>query len=254
MMGRLDGKVAIVTGSARGLGERITRLFVEEGAHVALLDVRDEKGAALAEQLGGAATYVHCDVGDEPQWTEAIATVLDTFGRLDVLVNNAAVLHLDWIADTSAADYDRVYRVNELGTFLGVKHAIGPMRQAGGGSIVNISTIDASLPSPLTVAYSSTKFAVEGITRVAALELKQFGIRVNVINAGFGSKELVVEASGSFPVPQAAVDAHDNDQGMIDGARTVLWLASDESTIVTGAVLCADNGFAAGMPLPGTRR
>ena len=252
-MTRLEGKVAIVTGAARGVGERIARLFVEEGAQVAVLDVLDERGAALAEELGSAATYVHCDVGEEPQWTDAMATVLDTFGHLDVLVNNAAVLHLDWIANTSAEEYDRVYRVNELGTFLGVKHAIAPMRASGGGSIVNVSTIDASLPSPLTVAYSSTKFAVEGITRVAALELKQFGIRVNVINAGFGNKDLVVEATGSFPVPKGVVDAHDNEQGMVDGARTVLWLASDESSIVTGAVLCADNGFAAGMPLPGSR-
>jgi 3alpha(or 20beta)-hydroxysteroid dehydrogenase len=250
MMDRLAGKVAIVTGGARGVGEQIARLFVDEGARVAILDVLDGPGAAVAEELGDAATFVHCDVGEEPQWTEAMAAVLDTFGRLDVLVNNAAVLHLDWIADTSADAYDRVYRVNELGTFLGVKHAIAPMREAGGGSIVNVSTIDASLPSPLTVAYSATKFAVEGITRVAALELKQFGIRVNVINAGFGNRDLVTEATGSFPVPKGVVDAHDNVQGMIDGARTVLWLASDESSIVTGAVLCADNGFAAGMPLP----
>ncbi len=252
-MDRLAGKVAIVTGGARGVGEQIVRLFVEEGARVAILDVLDGPGETIVEELGDAATYVHCDVSQEQQWTDAMATVLDRFGRLDVLVNNAAVLHLDWIANTTADAYDRVYRVNELGTFLGVKHAIAPMREAGGGSIVNISTIDASLPSPLTVAYSATKFAVEGITRVAALELKHYGIRVNVINAGFGNKDLVTEATGSFPVPQRAVDAHDDVRGMVEGARTVLWLASDESSIVTGAVLCADNGFAAGMPLPGTR-
>jgi 3alpha(or 20beta)-hydroxysteroid dehydrogenase len=252
-MSRLEGKVAIVTGGARGVGEQIARMFAEEGAQVAILDILDDRGSALAAELGSAAAFVHCDVGDERQWADAMTRVLDRFGRLDVLVNNAAVLHLDWIADTTAADYDRVYRVNELGTFLGVKHAIAPMRAAGGGSIVNVSTVDASLPSPLTVAYSSTKFAVEGITRVAALELKPFHIRVNVINAGFGSRDLVVEATGSFPVPQPVVDAHDHPEAMVDGARTVLWLASDDSSIVTGAVLCADNGFAAGMPLPGTR-
>ncbi len=250
MSDRLEGRTAIVTGAARGVGAEIARLFVAEGAQVALLDILDDAGKAVASELGEAALYRHCDVSREDDWTGAMQAVLDWGGRLDVLVNNAAVLHLDWIADTTAADYERVFRVNELGVFLGVRSAIEPMRAVGGGSIVNISTVDAALPSPLTVAYSATKFAVEGITRVAALELRADKIRVNAVNAGFGSKELVVDATGSFRPPQAVIDAHDDPEKISAGARTVLFLASDESSIVTGASLAADNGFTAGMPLP----
>jgi 3alpha(or 20beta)-hydroxysteroid dehydrogenase len=250
-MGRLDGKVAIVTGAARGVGEQIARLFVAEGARVALFDILDVPGQLVAKDLGDAAHYQHCDVSREDDWRQAMDAVLEWAGRLDVLVNNAAVLHLDWITNTSAADYERVFRVNELGTFLGVRAAIEPMRAVGGGSIVNLSTVDAALPSPATVAYSATKFAVEGITRVAALELKEHGIRVNAVNAGFGSKELVMEATGGFEVPKAAIDAHDRPEDMRAGARTVLFLASEESSIVTGASLAADHGYTAGIPLPG---
>lgn len=250
MSGRLEGRIAIVTGAARGVGAEIARLFVAEGARVALFDILDDAGKAVAGELGEAALYWHCDVSREEDWTAAMDAVLDWGGRLDVLVNNAAVLHLDWIADTTAADYERVFRVNELGVFLGVRSAIEPMRAAGGGSIVNMSTIDAALPSPLTVAYSATKFAVEGITRVAALELRADKIRVNAVNAGFGSKELVIDSTGGFRPSQAVIDAHDEPEKIAAGVRTVLFLASDESSIVTGASLAADDGFAAGMPLP----
>lgn len=248
-MGRLDDRVAIVTGGARGLGECIAHLFSEEGARVALFDIRDDLGKAVAKDIGESAIYQHCDVSREEDWAAGMEAVLAWGGRLDVLVNNAAVLHLDWIENTTAADYERVFRVNELGVFLGVRSAIAPMRAAGAGSIVNISTVDAALPSPVTAAYSGTKFAVEGITRVAALELREHNIRVNGVNAGFGSKELVVEASGAFAVPQAVIDAHDRREDMLAGARTVLFLACDESSIITGTHLAADGGYTAGMTL-----
>ena len=248
--GRLQDRIAVVTGGARGVGAEIARLFVAEGARVALLDILDDEGQATAEELGDAARYQHCDVSREADWAAAMEAVLDWGGRLDVLVNNAAVLHLDWLENTTAADYERLFRVNELGVFLGVRSAIAPMRAAGGGSIVNISTVDAALPSPLTVAYSATKLAVEGITRVAALELRADKIRVNAVNAGFGSKHLVMEATGGFQPPQAVIEAHDKPEEISAGARTVLFLASDDSSIVTGASLAADHGFAAGMPLP----
>jgi len=248
--GRLQDRVAIVTGAARGVGAEIARLFVTEGARVALFDILDDEGEATARELGEAALYRRCDVSREEDWEAAMNAVLDWAGRLDVLVNNAAVLHLDWLENTTAADYDRLFRVNELGVFLGVRSAIVPMRAAGGGSIVNISTVDAALPSPLTVAYSATKFAVEGITRVAALELRADKIRVNAVNAGFGSKQLVMEATGGFRPPRAVIEAHDKPEEISAGARTVLFLASDDSSIVTGASLAADHGFTAGMPLP----
>lgn len=250
-MGRLDDKVAIVTGAARGVGEQIARLFVAEGARVALFDILDAAGELVAKDLGEAALYQHCDVSREDDWENAMDAVQRWAGRLDVLVNNAAVLHLDWIANTSAADYERIFRVNELGTFLGVRSAIAPMRAVGGGSIVNVSTVDAALPSPTTAAYSASKFAVEGITRVAALELKEHGIRVNAVNAGFGSKELVAEATGGFEVSQPVLDAHDQPDEIRAGARTILFLACEDSSIVTGAILAADDGYTAGLPLPG---
>ncbi len=248
--GRLQDRIAVVTGAARGVGAEISRLFVAEGARVALFDILDDEGKAVAGGLGEAALYRHCDVSREEDWAAAMDAVLDWGGRLDVLVNNAAVLHLDWLENTTAADYERLFRVNELGVVLGVRSAIAPMRAAGGGSIVNVSTVDAAMPSPLTVAYSATKFAVEGITRVAALELRADKIRVNAVNAGLGSVELVVEATGGFRPPQAVIDAHDRPEEIAAGARTVLFLASDDSSIVTGASLAADNGYAAGMPLP----
>jgi 3alpha(or 20beta)-hydroxysteroid dehydrogenase len=245
-MGRLSGKVAIITGAARGLGEQIARLFANEGARVALLDLRDEEGAAVARDIGGAALYRHCDVSSERDWEAAIEAVLAWAGRLDVLVNNAAVLPLDSIENTRAEDYERLFRVNELGVFLGVRSAIAPMRAAGGGSIINISSVDAAQPSPATAAYSGTKFAIEGITRVAALELAVDGIRVNGVNAGFGSKQLLMDASGGFVVPEAVMEAHERPDDLRAGARTILFLASDESSIMTGTHLAADHGYTAG--------
>ncbi len=247
-MGRLTGKVAIVTGAARGLGEQIARLFAEEGARVALFDIRDQEGSAVAKDIGESALYQHCDVALEHDWEVAIEAVLAWSGHLDILVNNAALLHLDWIENTSAEDYERLFRVNELGVFLGVRSAIAPMRTAGGGSIVNISSVDAAQPSPATAAYSGTKFAIEGITRVAALELGADHIRVNGVNAGFGGKQLLTEASGGFVVPDAVMDSHDNQDDLVAGARTVLFLASDESSIITGTHLAADHGYTAGKP------
>ena len=249
-MGRLADRVAIVTGGARGLGEQIARLFAAEGARVAVFDIRDEEGEALARSLGESVMYQHCDVSQERDWKAAIAAVLGWADRLDILVNNAALLHLDWLENTSAEDYERLFRVNELGVFLGVRFAIAPMRASGGGSIVNISTVDAAQPSPATAAYSGTKYAIEGITRVAALELAKDGIRVNGVNAGFGGKGLLADASGGFVVSDEVMDAHENPDDLAAGARAVLFLASDESSIVTGTHLAADHGYTAGKALP----
>ena len=178
-MGRLDGKVAIVTGAARGTGEATARLFVREGARVALADVIDDNGESAAKALGDAAVYLHLDVGSESDWQRAVESTVGHFGSLDVLVNNAGVLHMAAITDTELSDFERVIRVNQVGTFLGVKSVVAAMKRAGGGSIVNISSIDGLQGKNGLVAYSSSKWAVRGITKVAALELGKFGIRVN---------------------------------------------------------------------------
>src|SRR5262245_41526428 len=190
-MGRLDGKVAIVTGAARGTGAAIARLFVREGARVVLADVRDELGAGVARELGTPAHFVHLDVASEADWQRGVGETLARFGRLDVLVNNAAVLHLAAIADTTSDDFLRVVRVNQLGTFLGIRAASGPMRDGGGGSIVNVASVDALRGQNGVAAYASSKWAVRGLTRVAAIELGRHGIRVNTVCPEAGSPHMI---------------------------------------------------------------
>ncbi len=261
-MARLDGKVAIVTGAARGSGAATARALVAEGAQVVLGDLRDDLGEALAKELGPAACFIHMDIVDEEDWGRAIAAA-QGFGPLNVLVNNAAILHIAPIEQTTAQDYLRVVKVNELGTFLGVRSVIEPMRAAGGGSIVNISSIDGWYAAPGTCAYAASKFAVRGITKVAALELGRHGIRVNVLNPAAGSVEMVEP----FLSPEA-MRARDRDRGLEvplgrggrveDVAQAVVFLASDESSFFNGADFALDGGITAGMvssgEIPGAQR
>jgi 3alpha(or 20beta)-hydroxysteroid dehydrogenase len=253
---RLTGKIAIVTGGARGTGAAIAERFAGEGADVVIADVLDERGRAVVDRLGPAVRYVHCDVADERDW-EAL---IDATGAIDILVNNAAILHLSAIADTSVETVRRVFEVNELGTFLGIKHAIAPMRDRGGGSIVNISSIDGVYVTPGTAAYAASKFAVRGLTKTAALELGRFGIRVNAICPAAGNAEMVMGAlPPDFDFTRAAegdgaerhrAPLHRRGQ-MKDVADAALFFASDESAFVTGADLLVDGGLSAGMIVPG---
>jgi 3alpha(or 20beta)-hydroxysteroid dehydrogenase len=200
--------------------------------------------------------YVHCDVSEEQDWDTARDRTIDRFGKLDILVNNAAVLKVKPFEQTLTSDYLHSFKVNELGVFLGVRTAIAPMRAAGGGSIVNISTVDAVRPSATTVCYSATKYAVEGITRVAALELRRFNIRVNNVICGFAASEDLLVDAGLDP---QVVHAHSEGgealfgmpavEGQLAGVRTVVFLASPESRSMTGANLVADFGLTAGLAI-----
>jgi 3alpha(or 20beta)-hydroxysteroid dehydrogenase len=253
-MGRLTGKVAIVTGGARGMGEATVRLFVEHGAKVVIGDLLEDVGQALADELGENATFMRMDVSKEADWEQAVARAQE-FGPLNVLVNNAAILHLASIADTTPEDFLKVVNVNLLGAFMGVRAVIDPMKAAGGGSIINVSSIDGVQSKAGLSAYSSTKWAVRGLTKNAAIELGQYGIRVNSVhpggiftdmggaNVGISEQEMSEGVYADFPIPRVGRPQ--------EVAYVTLFLATDEASYSTGAEFMADGGWAAGMRMPG---
>jgi 3alpha(or 20beta)-hydroxysteroid dehydrogenase len=255
-MGRLDGKVALVTGAARGTGEATARRFAAEGARVAIADLRDELGEQVAKQIGDAAIYLHLDVTSEPDWRGAVERVVAHFGGLDVLVNNAGVLHLAALEETELADFERVVRVNQTGVFLGMKSVVEPLRQRGCGSIVNISSIDGLQGHNGTVAYGASKWAVRGMTRVAALELGKWGIRVNAVCPEAGGGEMIrpylpegvdPEVVHTWTQRHLATQRQRSNAELVDDvAKLVLFLASDESASCTGADFPVDGGNSAG--------
>jgi 3alpha(or 20beta)-hydroxysteroid dehydrogenase len=246
-MGRLDGKVAIVTGAARGQGEAEARLFVQEGARVLLGDVLDEPGRVVAKELGDAADYVHLDVSSEADWAAALAQAEERFGPVTVLVNNAAILRPAAIEDTTLADYMAVINVNQVGCFLGMRAVIPGMKAAGTGSIVNISSMDGQGSKNGLVSYSASKFAIRGMTKTAAIELGHFGIRVNSIHPGgvntpmgnpFGDSEAIKPVFAKMPIPRIGEP--------IEIAYMALFLASDEASYCTGAEFTVDGGWTCG--------
>jgi len=250
-MGRLDGKVALITGGARGMGKSHARYFVAEGARVVIGDVLDDRGEAVAAKLGpDACRYVHHDVTSETEWAAAVRATVDAFGRLDVLVNNAGVLAPATIAEMPLADFRRVLDVNLVGCWLGVKSVIEPMTAAGGGSIVNISSIEGFAGAAGLSAYSASKFAIRGVTRAAAQELGQFGIRVNSVHPGGVMTRMVFESAGAF----THVDPMQFVKNMpisrfadpIEISRLVAFLASDDASYSTGAEFVADGGILSG--------
>jgi 3alpha(or 20beta)-hydroxysteroid dehydrogenase len=255
-MARLDGRVAIVTGAARGTGAVAARLLVDEGARVVLADVLDDEGEKVAKQLGESALYQHLDVTSEADWQRAVEHALASFGSLDVLVNNAAVLHMAAIDETPLADFQRVINVNQVGPFLGIKWVTAPMRKAGRGSIVNVSSIDGLQGHNGCVAYCASKWAVRGITRVAALELGRFGIRVNCVCPAGGGPEMIrpfvpegidVELIASYDVRRlASQKGRSIDERLEDVAKMIVFLASDDAASCTGADFPVESGNTAG--------
>lgn len=252
-MSRLDGKVAIITGGARGQGAAEARLFVAEGARVLLGDVLDDEGKALAAELGKNAVYTHLDVTDELAWRSAVELAEKRFGPVHVLVNNAGIVRIAPFEQTSLADYMDVIRVNQVGVFLGIRSVIASMKRAGGGSIVNISSIDGLVGMALGAAYVSSKFAVRGLTKTAALELGPLGIRVNSIHPG-GVDTPMVRGIGVQPDASAGQGLFSNvPLGRIgqpaEMAKLALFLASDDSSYSTGSEFIADGGLTAGFRL-----
>jgi 3alpha(or 20beta)-hydroxysteroid dehydrogenase len=247
-VGRLAGKVALITGAARGQGEAAVRAFVGEGARVMIADIDDAGGEQLSAELGDAVVYQHLDVSDEDDWAAAVKQVGETFGRLDVLVNNAGILFFAELAHTALADYERVIRVNQIGTFLGMRSVVEPLSAAGGGSIVNVSSVEGLAAMPYLVAYTASKFAIRGMTKVAALELGARGIRVNSVHPGMIDTKMVSDAVGGHDVdlsPAGKKVALGRVGRPEEIAQLVVFLASDDSSYCTGAEFVADGGATA---------
>ena len=247
---RLEGKVAIVTGGARGQGEAEARLFAREGAKVVIGDVLDDLGAKVADEIvqaGGDALYLHLDVSKEEDWQRAVETTVSRYGKLNVLVNNAAIIRKGWVEETTTQDWDAVLDVNAKGVLLGTKTAIPEMRKAGGGSIINIGSSAALVGDIYSAAYAASKGATRQLTKGTALQYGKEGIRANAIHPGPVDTPMRREA-----LPGAADDEADKDRTVLGRVGTpdeiaygALFLASDESSFVTGIDLPIDGGLTA---------
>ncbi|MBA3811515.1 MAG: glucose 1-dehydrogenase [Caulobacteraceae bacterium] len=256
-MGRVEGKVALITGGASGIGRACAETLSREGAAVVITDVQDDKGRVLAAELGGKARYLRHDVTDEDAWARVIGEIERDFGRLDILVNNAGIgLANPSITTMSLADFRRQQAVNVEGVFLGCKHGLILMRKAGfGGSIINMSSVAGLKGAPTLAAYSATKGAVRLFTKAVALECAaaKDGVRVNSVHPGIIETpiwESIVgpgEAGANAPPDLDALSAMAVPLGVKgmpeDIADGVLWLACDESRYVTGAELVIDGGL-----------
>lgn len=253
MTGRLAGKVGVITGAARGQGEAHVRRFVAEGAKVVATDVLKDEGEALATELGDGVVFVTHDVADEAQWAAVVERAEAAFGGIDVLVNNAGIARMAPLIDMSTDDYLDVIKVNQVGVFFGMRAVAPAMQRRGGGSIVNISSVDGMAGMANVIGYVASKFAVRGMTKTAAVELGSLGIRVNSVHPGGVDTPMIrppgfegVDYDAMFarlPVPRCGTPE--------DIASLVLFLASDESSYITGSEHVIDGGLLAGVTLFG---
>lgn len=253
MARRLEDKVVIISGGAKGQGEAEVRLFVEEGARVVFGDVLDDVGREVAHSLDGAAIYHHLDVTKERDWDAIVKATLDRYGRVDVLVNNAGILRVRPLVGHSLEDYRDIIEVNQIGTFLGMRAVAPIMKDQRQGVIVNTSSTCGFIGSAGLMAYTASKFAVRGMTKVAAVELGQFGIRVNAIHPSAIDTDMLKAPGLIDPDKGTVVYALPiNRLGKpIEVARLVAFLASDESSYCTGAEFLCDGGYLCGPPIPG---
>ena len=250
-MGRMDGKVALISGGARGQGAAEARLFAREGAKVVIGDLLDVEGmrvAAEIAELGGDAMYVHLDVTSEEDWQSAVAAAVSNYGKLDVLVNNAGIWRRGRVEDTTVEDWDAIQNVNSKGVFLGTKAAIPEMRQAGGGSIINISSTAGLVGGPRSTAYTASKGAVRLFTKATAIQYAGENIRANSIHPGPIDTEMIHQVwQGEDNSREESIARTPLGRvGTVDDiAYGALFLASDESSFMTGSELVIDGGSTA---------
>ena len=245
-MGRLSGKVAIVTGGARGQGEAEARLFAAEGATVVITDLLAKEGKAVATEIQGL--FMPHDVSDEAAWQQVVRQTLEAHGRIDVLVNNAGIFRRGGLRTTTLAEYRKMIDVNQIGVFLGMQAVAPAMIEQKSGSIVNISSIAGFLAAAGAIAYGASKWAVRGMTKAAAIELAKYGVRVNSIHPGMIDTDMMTEVTGgdaerfeklerTVPIGRVADPK--------EVAKLALFLASDDSSYSTGSEFIIDGGVTA---------
>ncbi|WP_370332773.1 glucose 1-dehydrogenase [Mycolicibacterium hippocampi] len=246
-MGRVDGKVALISGGAQGMGAEDARALVAEGAKVVIGDILDDKGKELAEEINAttpdSVRYVHLDVTQAEDWDSAVATAVSEFGKLNVLVNNAGTVALGLIGQFDMAKWQKVIDVNLTGTFLGMQASVEAMKAAGGGSIINVSSIEGLRGAIMVHPYVASKWAVRGLTKSAALELGAHQIRVNSIHPGF----IRTPMTKHFPDNMLRIPLGRPGQPE-EVATFVVFLASDESRYSTGAEFVMDGGLVNDVP------
>jgi 3alpha(or 20beta)-hydroxysteroid dehydrogenase len=242
-MGRVDGKVVLISGGAQGMGASHAQMLVAEGAKVVIGDILDDKGQALADELGESARYVHLDVTQADQWDAAVAVANSEFGGLTGLVNNAGIVALGKIGKFDMVKWQNVIDVNLTGTFLGMQASVDSMKAAGSGSIINVSSIEGLRGAPMVHPYVASKWAVRGLSKSAAIELGKFNIRVNSIHPGF------IRTPMTKHFPEDMVTTPLGRPGQSPEVSTfVIFLISDESSYATGSEFVMDGGLVTDVP------